>query len=102
MRQLTKREAINFSKSEKWKDWTAEEITAFQLLQKRLCVPMDVFHESIEVALKRPVFTHEFADFQRLRDELLGKGKKATLQEIMALIPQEKRIIVSVDRGELK
>ena len=67
------------------------------------------FHSGVEKLLGRPVWTHEFA-FSRdpggLQEEALGRAPKRTLQEIMDLIPAEKRIIVEVpaeagsDRGD--
>ena len=59
------------------------DLGAFQLFQDTLCVPFDVFHRCIEITLGRPVWTHEFADMQRLRDEYLGKRPTATMADIL-------------------
>lgn len=52
---MTKEQAIALSKTEFWKDLSDKEIVKFQLFEKRLCIPFDVFHGSIEKVLKRPV-----------------------------------------------
>lgn len=93
-KQLTEDEAIAFYKSDKWKEMTLDEIAAFQLFQDLLCVPFDKFHEAMEHALGRPVWTHEFAFHQRMIDEYLGIKGKATMEEIINLIPKEKLIII--------
>jgi hypothetical protein len=52
------------------------------------------FHEAIEAVLKRPVFTHEFAYRENIVKEYLGEKPMPTLDEIIELIPAEKRIII--------
>ena len=61
-----------------YKDKTANEITAFQLFEKRLCMPFDRFHAAVEEALGRPVWTHEFADPSRLQEEFRNKLQQET------------------------
>ena len=96
MKQLTKEQAIKMCESEIWRDMSLEEIAKFQLFQKRLCVPFDKFHEAIEKLLGRSVWTHEFAFFEDLEKEYLGKKEKPTFEEIINLIPKEKRIILEI------
>ena len=96
MKQLTKKQAINFVKNELWKEWNDEQIVRFQLFQERLCVDFSRFHEAMETVLKRPVWTHEFASPDDLRKEYLGAKSKPTMDEIINLIPKEKRIIIGV------
>lgn len=56
-----------------------------------------MLHGAVEEALGRPVWTHEFGtNFDGIVQELLGEKDAPTLQEIMDLIPAEKRIIVEV------
>lgn len=95
MTQLTKKQAIAFSKSEAWKNWSARQIAEFQMEQDRLCVPFDVFHKTIEEALGRPVYTHEFGlNREGLRKELYGEKEPPTLEEIINLIPEDKRVLI--------
>ena len=94
MEQLTEKQAIAFAESGVWKGWTSRQIAEFQMEQRRLCVPMDVFHKAIEEALGRPVFTHEFAFWDSLRKELFGEKPAPTLEEVINLIPEEKRILI--------
>jgi len=70
---MTKEEAVSLYNSGWWKDKTPEETAEFQLNEEKLCCPFEVFHEAVEKYLGRPVWTHEFADFQRLLDEKNGK-----------------------------
>lgn len=56
-----------------------------------------MFHEAVEKALGRPVWTHEFGlNWDGLKKELMGEAPAPTMQEIIDLIPEEKRIIVEV------
>lgn len=95
MKQLTKEQAIKFDKSGIWKDWTSEQIVRFQLFQDKLCMDFDRFHKAIEKVLNRPVYTHEFGmNHEGIIKEYLGVKKAPTLDEIINLIPEEKRIII--------
>lgn len=93
---LTREEAISLYESGWWKEKTDDEIVSFQLFTGRLCMPFDVFHASVEKVLKRPVFTHEFGSSGRLKEEYLGEKPAPTFQEIMEIIPKEKRIFVVI------
>lgn len=94
MKQLTKEQAIAFCDNKCYEGMTARQITEFQLSQDRLCVPVDVFHKSIEEALGRPVFTHEFAFRENLIKEFYGEKEPPTFEDIINLIPEEKQIII--------
>jgi hypothetical protein len=92
--QLTKEQAIAFADSEIWKSWTAEQIVRMQLFQRRLCVPFNVFHESVGEVFGRDVYTHEFANSEALMLEYLGFRPAPTLDEIIEMIPEDKRRII--------
>ena len=97
MKQLTKEQAILFSKSEIWADWSHEEIVKLQLFQDKLCMPFSRFHEAIEKVLDRPVYTHEFGlNYDGIVKEFLGEKEKPTFKEIINLIPKEKLIILNL------
>ena len=81
--QLTREQAIQFADQEKYKSMSASEIEHFQINQKCLCMPFGVFHGAVEETLGRPVYTHEFANPDSLRNELLGKIPTPTLGEII-------------------
>jgi len=97
MKQLTKEQAVTFAKSEVCKDWTDEQIVRFQLFQDRLCMDFSRFHTAMEKVLNRPIYTHEFAFISGLKEEYLGVKSKPTLEEIIDLIPEEKRILIIHD-----
>lgn len=94
--QLTKEEAIQLCDSKVYNDWDAEKIVRFQLFQKRLCMPFDKFHEAIEKVLGRSVWTHEFAYHDNIVLEYLGEREMPTMEEIINLIPPEKRLIIQL------
>lgn len=96
MEQLTREQAIAFAENKGYEGWTARQIAEFQLQQRKLCMPMDVFHKAINEALGRPVWTHEFANPELLIKELGGDRPAPTMQEIIEMIPAEKRIIIGL------
>ncbi len=58
--QLTKEQAIEFAENGAWKEMTFRQRAEFQMLQRLLCMPFDIFHGAVEKTLGRPVYTHEF------------------------------------------
>ena len=98
MKQFTKEEAIAIAESGVWKDLDDEEIVKKQLFQRKLCMDFSRFHEAMEKVLSRPIYTHEFAssNYNNLIEEYLGEKTAPTLEEIINLIPEEKRIIIGV------
>ena len=96
--QLTKEQAIEFAESKAWEGMNLRQRAEFQILQNKLCMPFDVFHEAVEKTLQRPVYSHEFGNCGRngLVAELFGGKEPPTLQEIIEMIPAEKRIIISI------
>jgi hypothetical protein len=95
--ELTKDQAIHLAESKWWEGKTDREIVEFQLFTKRLCMPFDLFHKAVESTLGRPVWTHEFGSAGRLKEEFLGDKPAPTFDEIINLIPEDKRILVVVD-----
>lgn len=97
MKQLTKEQAIAFCENKCYEGMTSRQIAEFQMEQDRLCVPFDVFHKAITEALGRPVFTHELGlNSDGLRKELYGEKEPPTLEEIINLIPEDKRIVIHI------
>jgi len=74
---------------------TAEERQAEFDGMMRCEVPFPMMHKRVEALIGRPVWTHEFADSARLREQMQWKARPATMEEIINLIPEEKRIIIS-------
>jgi hypothetical protein len=96
MKQFTKEQAVSIAKSGEWKDWTDEEVVRFQLYQRRLCMDFSRYHKALGVVLGRSVFSHEIMDTERLQEEYEGKRPAPTFDEIMNMIPAEKRIMVEL------
>ena len=95
MQQLTKEQAIKIFESGLWRDMTDEQIVKFQLFQKRLCMPFDVFHGAMTNVLGREIWTHEFANSENLEKEYLGGKPAPSFDEILALIPAGKAIVIN-------
>lgn len=97
MKQLTREQAIAFCENKLYEGMTSRQIAKFQMEQERMCMPFDVFHKAITEALGRPVYTHEFAlNRDGLRKELHGEKELPTLEEIIDLIPEDKRILIQI------
>ena len=94
MKQLTREQAIAFGDNKLYEGMTSRQIAEFQMEQDLLCMPFDVFHKAMEETLGRPVFTHEFAFRDSLRKELLGEKPSPTFEEIVNLIPEQKRVLI--------
>jgi hypothetical protein len=95
--QLTYDQAVAFFDEQKWLPMTNRERAEFQMEQDKLCMPFDVFHKAIEEALGRPVWTHEFAERERLRAEMAGTRPKATMDDVfdsLARLAGDKPVIV--------
>ena len=92
---MTKEQAIALADSKFWEEMSAHDIAKFQLLERRMGMPVEVFHKAIEETLGRPVFTHEFCfDTEGLIEELFGAKPKPTMEEIINLLPEGKRVIL--------
>lgn len=95
--ELPKEKAIELYESEFWKPMSFRERATFQLYCDLLCMPFDVFHEAMEKALGRGVYTHEFGlNRDRLIAELRGEAPAPSLEDIINLIPEDKRVILVV------
>jgi hypothetical protein len=87
--------AIALAKSNWWVGKEPRDIAKFQFFTDELAMPFDVFHEALEKALGRPVFTHEMAlNYDGIAMELLGEKDAPTMEEIINLIPEDKRILI--------
>ena len=94
---MTKEKAIELAESKFWEKMSHREIAEFQIMEEKLCMPFAIFHEAIEKTLSRPVFTHEFGlNLQSIKDELFNGKQHPTLEQIILLIPESKRMIVNV------
>lgn len=93
--QISKEDAIELANSKDWKSWTDDEIVSFQLFNNCLSMPFSSFHKAIESVLNRPVFTHEFAFQDHLIHEYFGTKPSSSWEDIINLIPEDKRILIN-------
>lgn len=92
---MTKEQAIKLAESEFWKEMTHEQIAKFQICEKLLCMPFGVFQEAVSKHLGRDVYTHEFGlNYEGLKSEIFGESAAPSMDEIMSLIPEDKRLIL--------
>jgi len=97
MEQLTKEQAIEFHDSKAYESMTDRQKAEFQMGQKLLCMPFDVFHEAITNALGRDVYTHEFGlNYEGIKAELFDGAESLALVDIINQIPEEKRMVVAL------
>ena len=95
--KLGKAAAMALAETTWWEGRTDREIAEFQMLTDELCVPFSRFHEALEKTLGRPVFTHEMGlNADGLRAELFDGAPAPSFEAILDLIPEEKRIIVTL------
>jgi hypothetical protein len=92
---MTQQEALRLAQTRFWEEMDFRQRAMFQLFEPRLCMPFEVFHEAVEHALGRPVWTHEFGlNWEGLQRELLGDRPAPSLDEILDLLPPDRRFIV--------
>ena len=97
MKQLTTEQAIKFAKSKVYENWSFEQIVRFQLFQNKLCMDFNIFFEAIGKVLGRAVFSHELGiNKEEIILEYLGEKEAPTLDEILELIPEDKRIVIGI------
>jgi hypothetical protein len=95
--KLTKEQAIDLYDSNFWETMSYRERAIFQMNEPRLCMPFDVFHEAMEKTLERSIFTHEFGfNYDGLLKELMNGAPAPSFEDIIGLIPEEKRIVLVV------
>jgi hypothetical protein len=93
---MTREQAVHLAGTKWWERVSPEEAALFQLYEEKLCMPFGEFQAAMEKLLGRGVWTHEFAYVDQLKAEAEGRAKRPTFEEIVALIPEEKRIIVDI------
>lgn len=92
---MEKEQAIKLYESKFWEKMSYRDRATFQLFEEKLCMPFDVFHEAMEKTLNRPIWTHEFGvNYEGLKKELLGEKTAPSFEDILNLIPEDKRIVI--------
>ena len=97
---MTKESAIALAETKWWETISDDDAVRFQLFADKLCMPFDEFHRKIEKVLSRPVWTHEFWFIENIQQEYLGERSQPTFQEILNLIPEEKRILILIEKED--
>ncbi|HNG14055.1 MAG TPA: hypothetical protein PL173_13300 [Saprospiraceae bacterium] len=75
-KQLTKEEAIAFHDSRQWESMTYEELFYFQVVQDKLCIPLDLYKRAAEATLCRPIMSIEIGSPHLLLAEYAKKLEK--------------------------
>ncbi len=69
MKQFTSEEAVKIYESGSWKSLNELQKAGFQLYNEFLFMPFSDFQLAIENVLGHPIFTHEFANSEILKNE---------------------------------
>lgn len=89
--------AIAMASTHWWEGKSHREIAEIQMFLTELACPWAIFHEAVTKALGRDVYTHEFGlDYEGLCRELIGERDAPTFEQIVNLIPEDKRILVEI------
>jgi hypothetical protein len=95
MQSIGREQAIALAETNWWESKSQREIAEFQILTVELCCPFAIFHQAMVDTLGRPVWTHEFGlNYNGLLGELFDGKPSPSFQEILDLIPEEKRIVI--------
>lgn len=92
---LTREQAIALYDTGFWENLAYVERARFQLSEERLCMPFEVFLEAVERALGRPVKVGELLASHRLLAELGGDHHPLELDELLSMLPEDKRILLA-------
>lgn len=92
---LTREQALALYDSSFWESLAYVERARFQLSEERLCMPFDVFIEAVERALGRSVRVGEILDSRKLLVELTGERQPLEVDELLSLLPADKRILLA-------
>jgi hypothetical protein len=72
VKSIGREKAIEMAQSKWWEGKSAKEICDVQLFTKEMCVEsFSIFHGAMETCLSRPIWTHEFANWEGLCKEYL-------------------------------
>jgi hypothetical protein len=75
-----------------WEGMPSHQVARMQLFTRELCMPFGLFHRALEDALGRSVWIHELGlNLDGVIHEFLGESDAPTWEEIVNLIPREKR-----------
>ena len=92
---LGKEAAIQKYETRWWEGKTAREIAVVQLQTQELICPWTIYHQSIEEALGRGVFTHEFArNVDGLWAELTQGAPAPSLEDILGQLTDKTIIVI--------
>jgi hypothetical protein len=92
---MNREQAITLAESKFWEPMSFRDRAVFQINERLLCMTFGVFHEAVEKTIGRPVYTHEFGrNIDGIRNEIMNGAPSPTLEQIINLIPEDKRILI--------
>ena len=98
--KITTKQAQNLAESGWWMAQPDEVIAKYILSHGILCCPFSVLHKATETLLKRPVYTHEFADTQGLLKEANGlRRPENPIESLCRIAPHLADNIIIVKGG---
>jgi hypothetical protein len=97
-KSIGKKRALALAETKWWEGKPYRDIAKVQLFTAELCCPFSIFHEALEKSLGRPVYTHELGlNYDGICQEFLGERDPPTIEEIINMIPKEKRIVIQIN-----
>ena len=98
MNSIGKKKAVDLAETNWWELCESREIAEFQLFTEELCRPFEVFHKAVEDSLGRSVWTHELGmNWEGITAEFLGEREPPSIDQIVNLIPEEKRLVIEIE-----
>lgn len=93
--KLSRADAMKLYRTRFWEEMSPHDRSLFQLFEENICMPLDIFQESLEAALGRPIQASEFDRPENLRREFLNGKEPPGPEDILALIPKEMRLMLA-------
>ncbi len=100
---MTEKQALALIETRFWEDMSDRDIAVFQLWEDRLCMPFDVFHDAVCKTLGSQMWDLSLAMHRNgIKRLLLKKIQRKSLarEDILALIPESKRVLCGIGLEE--
>ena len=94
--ELSQKDCESLGNSDWWKQITVQRAAFLQLHQPKACMPLDLFHDYLELLLGRSVYTEDFSNVDKLKEESYTRGN--CFPDIADLIAAHKQSSVTINK----
>ena len=94
--ELSQQDCESLGNSDWWKQITVQRAAFLQLHQPKACMPLDLFYDYLEVLLGRSVYTEDFSNVDKLKEESYTRGN--CFPDIADLIAAHKQSSVTTNK----